>query len=639
MNRKEWREVGRQSLYFILALAAMALLLMGMDLLMGMMGFAQAKPLEGEKLIIILGAWLLMFSMFLGLSPFAMDSKQKGMEYLFTLPYSRRRLLLIKLLPRLAATVIFYLMFVLLYGLIGNAALGGGYTLFSLAYFALFFISFSLALVHENFIVQFIWAGIALSGYLALCLYVVGLGFSWKFRMPGSWVVSRSWQDLAYDVPTLLAVIAVFLLLAAPFIVSFFIAFKKFDLKPARVFNRRQLLIFVPLLLLAFFASLGLTYFVQTSSSFWESDLFILKNYKLLKSNFPGKLTLYEEAGRRSVDIKGRILWGRLLLEQGEQLYLNGLDLKDGSRIIGCLNQNDLSWRILHRISKSSHIANGHLGIRYDGAQFVYLLNQPDQSARPENDGKSAAEPMAMQLVRVDPASGRNEIFGFQVPAGGRNNEPWLVGSDERNGRRFWLVALRGHNVLRLWDDGRIEELGLSGGIPVYAGGLLFTHRGGSMIVSRLLDAGSERIHEMVGGCTMGNPYFFSQGNSQMTEIYALRDERIVRIDLATMSVDDIGPGRGHLHMVPPGDFYFVEFESWPPKKSDKWKKLYRLKDGRLSLLKKFDFDEGGYGHLLVNANGIKLIHSQWKDGKAAKATMRLYAFPDLRELRFKGLD
>jgi len=580
-----------------------------------------------------------MFSMFLGLSPFAMDSKQKGMEYLLTLPVSRRRLLLIKLLPRLAAAVIFYLAFALLYSLIGNDAFSGGFAFFSLAYFALFFISFSLSVVHENFIVQSLWAGIALSGYLALSLYVVGLGFSWKFRMPGSWVVSRSWQDLAYDVPTLLAAIAVFLLLAAPFVASIFIAFKKFDLKPARAFNRRQLLIFVPLLLLAFFASLGFTYFVQTSSNYWESDLFILKNHKLLKSDFPGKLTLYERTGRRSVDLKGRILWERLLLEQGEKLYVSGLDLEDGSRIIGCLNQNDFSWRILHRISKSSHIANGHLGIRYDGAQFVYLLSQLDQSARPENDGKPSAEPMAMQLVRVDPASGRNVIFGFQVPLGGRNNEPWLMGSDERNGRRFWLVALRGHNVLRIWDDGRNEELDLSEGIPVYAGGLLFTRRGGSMIVNRLLDAGSERIHEMVGGYTMGNPYFFSQGNSQMTEIYALRDERIVRIDLATMSVDDVGPERGFLHMVPPGDFYFVEYESWPPKKSDKWKKLYRLKDGRMSLLKKFDFNEVGYGHLLVNANGVKLVHSQWKDGKVAKATMRLYAFPDLRELRFKGLD
>ena len=256
MNRKEWREVGQQSLYFILALAAMALLVGVMDLL-------QDKPFNGEKIIIILGLWLLMFSLFLGLSPFAMDSKQKGMEYLLTLPYSRRRLLLIKLLPRLAAVVFFHLVFALIYSLLGNDAFSGGFAFFSLAYFALFFISFSLSVVNENFIVQSIWAGIALCGYLALCLYIVMLGFSWKFGMPSSSVGSSLWQDLSFDPPTLFSSIAVFLMMATPFVASLFLAFKKFDLKPARAFNRHQLLIFAPLLLLAVALSLAVSLLVQ----------------------------------------------------------------------------------------------------------------------------------------------------------------------------------------------------------------------------------------------------------------------------------------------------------------------------------------------------------------------------------------
>jgi len=72
MNRKEWLEVGKQSLYFVLAMA-------GMVLLVGLVGLLDGKPLEGEKIIIMLGLWLLMLSLFLGLSPFALDSKQKGM--------------------------------------------------------------------------------------------------------------------------------------------------------------------------------------------------------------------------------------------------------------------------------------------------------------------------------------------------------------------------------------------------------------------------------------------------------------------------------------------------------------------------------------------------------------------------------
>lgn len=631
MNRKEWREVGGQSLYFVLAMIGIVLLAFLGDLL-------QKKPLDGEKIAIMLGLWLLMFSMFMGLSPFAMDAKQKGMEYLLTLPYSRRRLLLIKLLPRLAAVILFYLAFAAFYGLAGNAAFGGGFTVFSLTYFALFLISFSLAVVHENFIVQSLWAGVALCGYLALSLYVVGLGFSWKFRMPGSWAVSRSWQDLAYDGPTLLSVIAVFLLLAAPFVASIFIAFKKFDLKPPRAFNRRQLLIFVPLLLLALAASLGLTYFVQTSSSYWESDLFILKNHKLLKCDFPGKLTLYEEAGRRSVDMKGRILWERLLLEQGEKLYLSGLDLEDGSRIIGCLNQGDFSWKLLHRISGRYFIPYGYIGIRYDGMHFVYFRSAARETIRPVAGSKPKDGYSVLDLVRIDPANGESKTILFRTPLFKQYNEPWFLGTDERNGRRFWLVHLRRGNILRLWDDGHVEDLGVSRGKPAFIGGLLFSHGDHSMFVRRLLDAtaGSETLREIAGEFKAFNPDFSFQVSKPVAEIYAVRDERIVRIDLATMSVDDVGPVHGHIWMAAPGNFYYVEFESWPDLGTDRWKKLYRLKDGRMILLKQLDLNEAGYGHLLVNANGVKLIHSRWKDGKAAKPTMRFFAFPDLRELKFK---
>jgi len=260
MNRKEWREVGKQSLYFVLAMA-------GMALLVGLAGSLEGKSLEGEKIIIIMGLWMLMFSLFIGLAAFALDSMQKGMEYLLSLPYSRRRLLLIKLLPRLAAVVFFYLVFALLYGFQDGDPFAGGFTAFSLAYFALFFISCSLSAYHENFIVQSIAAGVAWCGYLALCLAIVKQGFSWKFKLPVRWIGSRIWQDLSCDIPTVLSSIAVFLLMLAPFVVSLFLAFRKFDLKPARIFNRRQLLIFVPLLLLAIVASLGMAYFVQKSPS------------------------------------------------------------------------------------------------------------------------------------------------------------------------------------------------------------------------------------------------------------------------------------------------------------------------------------------------------------------------------------
>ncbi len=626
MNKKEWREVSRQSLYFVLAVAAIALLIGGIDLVQG-------RSFASEKFIIMLGLGLLMFSMFLGLSPFALDSKQKGMEYLLTLPYSRRRLLLIKLLPRLAGVVLFYLAFALMYGLMGSDAFGDGFTAFSLAYFALFFISFSLAVVHENFIVQSIWAGIALCGYMALCLFICALGFAWKFGMPSSWLGSRPWQDLAYDLPTLLTTIAVFLLMAVPFVVSLFLAFKKFDLKPTRFFNRRQLLLFIPMLLLTFAAALGITYFVQKSSGYDYSDFYILRDQRLLKVGFPGKLVLYDETSRRQVDTKSAAFWDRLLLEKGDRLYLCGYDSKDETRFIGCLNLADLSWKILHRCPTRYFVVPGYQGFRYDGESFVYLRRIWAEAELPGIDSTQIVRSDTLELVRVDPASGKTRVITFRSPLFRNYYEPWIIGCDQPSGQRFWLVAHKWSNVLRLWEDGRIENLGLSKGFPAYAGGLLFTRDDHSLVVRRLLGAGSETVKEIDGKFWLINPFFsFLSLNKQMDGIYAERNKRIVRIDLATLAVDDVGPRRGQIFFVQPGNFYYSEYESWlgDRKKPDRWRKIYRLQGSKMVFLKQLDFRGPDFGHVWIEKSGVTLREN---------GITRIFAFPDLRELKFKKLN
>lgn len=631
MSRKEWLEVGKQSLVFSLAVAVMVSLV-------ALTSMFDGKPLGGEKVIIILGLWLLMLSLFLGLSPFAMDSQQKGMEYLLTLPYPRRRLLLIKLLPRLAAVALFYLAFAVLYSSIGGDAFGGGFTVFSLAYFALFLISFSLSLVHENFIVQSIWAGIVLAGYLGACLIICALGFSWKFSMPLSSPGIFPWRELDYDVPSLLTAVAVFFLMAAPFIVSFFLAFKKFDLKPARAFNRRHLLIFLPQLLLAFAASLGITYLVQAHSAYWDADFTILANQRLLKAEFPGKLTLYDKAGPRPADAKGRIFWERLLLERGERLYLSGYDTENGDRIIGCLDRSDLSWRTLHRVPVRSFFANGYFAVQFDGENFAYVRRFTADADRPDMDKKQAAGSEILELVRVDPAGGGSRTIAFRDALFRKYAEPWIIGSEERNGKRFWLVASRWQNVFRLWENGRVEDLGVSNGLPAYASPLLFTRNDHSLLVRRLLDAGSETVGEIAGNFLPFNPYFSRPISGPVAEIYAVRGKRIVGIDLSTLNVTDVGPDRGHIWTVPPGVFYYVEFETWPAGNTDKWKKLYRLQGGRMVFLRQLDFGDAGYGLVEMSGNGV-VLHQKKIVGNKSKTTVRFFAFPDLKELKFKELN
>ena len=52
--------------------------------------------------------------------------------------------------------------------------------------------------------------------------------------------------DLFRELRGLMVTVTVFSLLLVPFMVSYFLAFKKFDLKPVRSFNRRQLLFLFP---------------------------------------------------------------------------------------------------------------------------------------------------------------------------------------------------------------------------------------------------------------------------------------------------------------------------------------------------------------------------------------------------------
>ncbi len=626
MNRKEWREVGKQSLYFVLAVAGMVMLVFIGDLL-------SDRPRSGEKIAIILGLCLLMFSMFMGLSPFAMDAKQKGMEYLLTLPYSRRRLLLIKLLPRLAAVILFYLAFASFYGLMGNAAFGGGFTVFSLAYFALFFISFSLAVVHENFIVQSLWAGVALCGYLAVCLYIVSLGFSWKFKMPSAWVGNRLWYDLAYDTPTLLAAIAVFLLMAAPFVISLFLAFKKFDLKPARSFNRRQLLIFVPLLLLAFAASLGVTYLVQKGSFHQIGDLYVLKDRRVLKTEFSGELTLYGEHGWRRIDTKRPALWEKPLLEEKDRLFMSGYDIRDGSRFITRLNLSSLSWKVLHRCPERFFVSAPFSTFYHDDGGFVYLKRAQAEAERPGISSASPVKTSELELVRLDMNGIIRSTTTYQSPLFRGYYQPRVIGSGRMNGQRFWLIFHPIQKVMRIWEGGRVDDFGTSRGMPVYCGDLLLTiGKRNFLQVRRLTAAGSETMQEIPGDFKLSASFNSIRFSSQVREIYAERDKRIVRIDLATLAVDDVGPWRGSVRMVPPGDFYYIEYENWPGLPTDKWRKLYRLQGGKMVFLKKFDFVDDGYGHVMVSQNGVTLYQQQGKK-------VRLFAFPDLSELRFKGLD
>jgi hypothetical protein len=634
MKRKEWREVGRHSLFFVLALACVPLLLAGLaDLLQG-------KPFDGEKAAIMAGLWLLVFSMFMGLSPFAMDAKQKAMEYLLTLPLSRRRLLWIKFLPRLAAVVFFYLVYSFFYAHYGHAAFGSGFPFFSLCYFSLFLISFSLAVIDENFIVQSICAGIALCGHLAACLLILARGFAWKFGMPASWTGTGVWQNLALDPPTLAVSAIVFLLLALPFVLSLFLAFDRFDLKPARAFNRRQLRVFVMLLAPAIALSLGVTYLVQGRSSPWRPEIALLHDQSTLRIDADGTLALAGVAGRRTIDTGIRPLWARLLVEKEGRLFLGGYAIRDGYWFLGRLDLAAPSWRILHRCRGSEFIAPDVFGFVHDGEGFVYLKRGPKAPGRPDREDASPGGTMALELVCLDMEGAVRSTVPFPGVFPRRDDQPRFVGHDRMGGKRFWLIANPERRILRLWEDARVEDLGpAAGALPVYTRGLLIGRGEGGLVVRRLLEAGAEDVSEIPGRFSLHFAYRTQAPGIPLDELYATSGGRIVGIDTQTLAVRDVGPERGRIALAAGGDFYYIESETWPRERTrDAWKKLYRLRNGRMVLLRKFEFGDAGYGHLRLDHNWIVL--TQFKEVKGETLfSSRYFSLPGLKEVESVRFD
>lgn len=627
MNRKEWLEVGKQSLIFILAMAGMT------PLLVALASLLDGQPLEMEKIIIMMGLWMFVFAMFLGLSPFAMDSKQKGMEYLLTLPYSRRRLLLIKLLPRLAALAFFYCLYLFLYQALGRDVFGNAFVFFNFACFALFFISFSLASVDENFIVQFLTAGIAFSGFWALWLLIMALGFAWQNNLSLGLVRGFGhFGNLFHESKGMLVAFAVFAILLAPFLASSFLAFKKFDLRTRKSYNRRQLSYFVPLFLLAAVLALGVSYRGQQHSVLDEwMSYYLTAGQGLLKISPLGKLDFFDGTGRRHIKSDRDVAWSSQVIERPGALFLIGKHYKDYTYSVTRFELGDFSRKILYRVPCAYLASANDFAFKDYGRNLVFLQRGRVEA---ESPGMQASLPLKsdrLDLVVLDLDSGKFKIHPYRNPLFRNYNQPEIFAHDEIVGRPFWLIGGKGQKIIRLWSDGGVEDLGPCKKTPVYFGHLLLCQTAHSLTLRRLLASGSETVREIAGEFQIGGFHYNNAMDAgTAAEIYIEQfRKRIVRIDLRSLEVSEIGPDHGYLRFVQPGTFYYVQGRSSAYGKPDNWRKVYRLQDGKMIFLKQFDFAGPGLGSVWVEKHGIVF----WD-----RDAPRFFSFPDLRELKFKNL-
>jgi len=223
--------------------------------------------------------FLLLYASFTGWSVFDKERNEGAMEYLLSLPVSRLRLLLIKLLPRLVSVGLMLVFYMVLHN---RFEFPSQLTVpdFSIFYITFFLVSLSLSLSLKSFIGAFFLTSL-LSGGLTLLNQLLAIG------------KSESTIYLQANVPLLF------------FPVLFFIMFHFFDVKPAFWFNIKFAGLGIGLCLLI----IGITYF--STGTAWcgyfltdSGDIFrfspgesqlINKEQKILR-RFPGhQVPLYQQ--------------------------------------------------------------------------------------------------------------------------------------------------------------------------------------------------------------------------------------------------------------------------------------------------------------------------------------------------------
>ena len=115
-------------------------------------------------------------SFYLGISLFAEEKSERSFEYLFSLKYSRGRILLNKILPRLIALLVVIGLYALLSSIIRPFPVPSGWLITFLLYASLFLSAASMSLLHRNHITNLVYAlGIYMFLYGIFAIFIIQL--------------------------------------------------------------------------------------------------------------------------------------------------------------------------------------------------------------------------------------------------------------------------------------------------------------------------------------------------------------------------------------------------------------------------------------------------------------------------------
>ncbi|MCP5103828.1 MAG: hypothetical protein GY950_10640 [bacterium] len=599
MLRKEFNEILKQSFYFIAFVVGMSVLLSVMSLI-----FKWGVSL-GEFFAAVYYVGLCIFALVTGVTLFSSDRKQGGLEYLLTLPFSRMRLLWMKILPRFTVLFGFSLLGLLFYHVIpvvSSVDLPPFYPVY--AVFMGFFLSVSLSASHDNFVLLSIGT-----------LFIFGIHAWLTANVLPKFLRHVFGRFFWVEGPWIIVVLGVLGLLI-PFLIAFLAAFKKFDAHPGRRFNRLHLKVLVPVLVTGLLLSVLFAYGISEKD---RKSYYLTKNHKLIESDWFSARIHHLDGGDVTI-IDEPVIGYPWMMQESDGYIYNKVYMKN-KMCFNRLNPETGDVEILYEFKGGSTVyTRGYWMSEKTVAFFEGTHNSGDITL--------------VFLDTVSMAVKKIKLYG-KIPT--RNTRFWLFGADKSEGKRFWLLAaerFKPFPIFRVWEDGTIEELGKTLHRPFYVNGMLITLDEEGVVFSRLTAEGPEEIKRIPSGkgvfLRSGGFWGSKLVNVPYKEIYGTRFNKksssLIKVDLENFEVSLVMERKGFFRMFSPDKCYFLDSYTSPDK-------FYRVqKDGTLKLLRSFGgFDRRKKGNYFrITGNGI--IFS--KDGKIS-----VYAFPDLKELTFDSVN
>jgi len=600
MLKKEISEVLKQILFFILVITVLPGFLRMTSIVSDLTYFDVFFP--------VFQVGLLFWAMFMGISLFSADRGQKGMEYLLSLPYSRLQIFVFKILPRLVAVVIFFLVFLILYRSGGDDKAAFSLLSFSIVYFSFFLISLSLSASSENFIFLSVFSLFSLIIYLGLLFLAYRV--AWLIKdIPYYELDIRPFFAGGLDPDVAGHILAAAFVLLLPLVISFFLTSKKLDGRPPKVFNKRHIKYLIPLFILGFITS---SFFAYKGMNVGCGHYYLTQNHKLIGSNPYSDIKIYD--GRKVYKIKGITDFSWPFMEENEYVY-------------------DIShWKLI-RYNTSSHRINVLYEFPSNKLWFGRDIWKYGQTIAFIERNRDLTN---IQLVLLDEHSKHIKRIPFDRKPLSNYAYPLLFGTGKRDGKRFWLVTSWGgrragkYPILQLWEDGRIEDFGYSHGRPFYVNQKLFTASEKGVFTRREKEGRFEVIEKIPNskGYRFGIGYniYRNLNPIPLKELYGWKKgSKYARLDLETFEIEELN----EIKSLPMG-FYLENGYFYERDQAASALNIYRLKENKSELIRSFKMDFSKPESEYSFTPGGLIIRKRGK--------VRVYAFPDLKELKFKGL-